>query len=232
MKKIKTIAIIPARGGSKRISKKNIRDFLGSPIIKYSIDAAINSKCFDEVMVSTDDQEIAKVAKSIGAKIPFMRSTKNSADKSTLADVILEVLKEYKKIDKLFDNICCILPTAPFVTGCTLKKAFEVFERSDANALIPVVSYSYPIQRAFRKRNDKLELIWPENEKINSQDIETTYHDCGQFYLLKTASFLKEKRIFAKDSVPFILNESEVQDIDNEEDWRIAELKYKIQKQV
>ncbi|MCX6809666.1 MAG: pseudaminic acid cytidylyltransferase [Candidatus Berkelbacteria bacterium] len=227
---MKNLAIIPARGGSKRIPRKNIRDFLGFPIIKYSIDAAIKSKCFDEVMVSTDDREIAEVAILYGAKIPFMRSDKNSDDKSTLTDVLLEVVGEYKMIGKNFGCICCILPASPLINAKQIKDSFNILKTNNADALIPVVQYGYPIQRAFRIKNDKLKMICPENINKNSQNLELTYHDCGQFYILKTANFLKEKKIFAKKSVPFVMNELQVQDIDNEDDWKIAEFKYKINK--
>lgn len=228
---MKNLAIIPARGGSKRIPRKNIKDFLGSPIIKYSIDAAIGSGCFDEVMVSTDDKEIAQIAKSFGAKIPFLRAAESSTDKSILLEVIIEVLKDYKKIGKTFDNVCLILSTAPFVTPKTLKNACDVFLNSSADTLIPVVAYGYPIERALTIKDGRLKMIKSENVDKNSQEFTSCYHDAGQFYFLNVKNFLKEKRIFAKNSVPFILDELQVQDIDNEEDWKIAEFKYKIQKE-
>ena len=223
----KNLAIIPARGGSKRIPRKNIKNFLGSPIIKYSIEAALQSGCFDEVMVSTDDQQITAVARLHGANIPFLRSAQNSQDKAILVDVIIEVLSKYKKIGKDFDYICCLLPTAPFITSEQLKKGLKIIKQSGASSVIPVVKFGYPIQRAFEIKNDRLKMIWPENTHKNSQDLIPAYHDSGQFYWLKVDRFLKQKEIFSSDAVAMVLPESEVQDIDNIEDWKIAESKYK-----
>ena len=174
---MRTIAIITARGGSKRIPRKNIRDFCGSPIISYSIDAAINSNIFTEVMVSTDDEEIAKIALENRAQVPFYRSSKNSDDYSTTADVLIEVLSEYEKKGLKFDYLCCIYPTAPFVTSEKLKLAFEKMINEKADALIPVVRFSYPPQRAFIIENDKLIYKYPENVFKRSQDLESYYHD-------------------------------------------------------
>jgi len=226
----KTIAIITARGGSKRIPRKNIKPFLGYPIIKYSIDAALNAECFDEVMVSTDDEEIADTAVRLGAKIPFMRSDATSNDFSMTADVIEEVLNEYGKRNQRFDYACCIYPTAPFISPERLKKGFELLKETGADSVIPVVRFSYPIQRALKVENGRLLMMWPENLNKRSQDLTPAYHDVGQFYWLKVESFLKEKVLFGKYTVPLEVPESEVQDIDNEEDWKIAEMKYRILK--
>lgn len=227
MSKEKNITIIPARGGSKRIPRKNIKDFLGKPIIAYSIEAALQSELFNEVMVSTDNEEIAEVAKKYGAKIPFMRSKKNADDFATTADVLIEVLTEYKKHNRDFEYMCCIYPTAPFVTDQKLIDSFNLMIEKGADSVIPVVKFSYPIQRAFRI-NDKnqLEYIWPENINKRSQDLEPFYHDAGQFYWYKVDSFLSKKSLDELVKIPFILKETEVQDIDNEEDWKIAKLKY------
>ncbi len=223
----KKIAIIPARGGSKRIPRKNIKDFLGKPIIAYSIEAAINSGLFDEIMVSTDDSDIAKVAQDYGAKIPFMRSERNSDDFATTADVILEVLAEYEKLGKKFDYFCCIYPTAPFTSSDKLKNAFKLLTDEQSDSVIPVVQFSYPIQRAFKINNNmELKYISPENINKRSQDLETAYHDAGQFYWARTETFLKEKTLACGKTKPFILKESEVQDIDNEYDWELAEIKF------
>jgi N-acylneuraminate cytidylyltransferase len=224
----KSVAIITARGGSKRIPRKNIRPFLGSPIIKYSIEAAIKSGCFDEVMVSTDDMEIADVALSFGASIPFMRSAKNSDDYSTTADVIAEVINEYKKSGKTFEHLCCIYPTAPFVTAEKLKNAMSMLLKEGADCVLPVVRYSYPIQRSLKIENGKAYMLWPENYLARSQDLTPVYHDCGQFYCMKTTSLLEQMKLFAVNTIPLITPEEEVQDIDNEEDWKLAEIKYKI----
>ena len=225
----KKIAIITARSGSKRIPNKNIRNFNGKPIIAYSIETALNSKIFDEVMVSTDSQEIAQIAKKFGAKVPFLRSIENSDDFSSSADVIYEVLNDYKKINQIFDIVCCIYPTAVFINEKKLKTGLEKIENNDFDSLIPVVKFSYPIQRALKINNkNNIEFAWPENLNKRSQDLEPMYHDCGQFYFLKTNKFLENKKIFGDKSTFIEIAESEVQDIDNEEDWNFAEIKYKI----
>ena len=223
------LAIITARGGSKRIPRKNIKSFLGHPIIKYSIDAAIKSHCFKEVMVSTDNKEIAKISIKLGAKVPFFRSAKNSDDHATTADVIGEVLLEYEKLNKTFEYACCIYPTAPFITAEKLKKGLKEIKKAKAEAAIPVVRYSYPIQRALKiEKNGLLKMIEPKNMFKMSCDFIPTFHDCGQFYWLKVSTFLRRKEVFARRSVAIEVPESEVQDIDVEEDWKVAEIKYKI----
>ncbi len=226
----KSIAIITARGGSKRIPRKNIREFCGMPIISYSIKAALESGCFDEVMVSTDDEEIANLAKNLGAQVPFLRSQKNSDDFSTTADVLTEVLETYQNQGREFDFTCCIYPTAVFVTAEKLQKAYQIFIATEADSLIPVVKFSYPIQRALKVEDDLLKFFWPENIQKRSQDLEQAYHDCGQFYFLKSAALLASGNIFTANSIPFEINETESQDIDTQMDWELAEIKYKILK--
>ncbi|MBN2572862.1 MAG: pseudaminic acid cytidylyltransferase [Ignavibacteriales bacterium] len=226
---MKNIAIIPARGGSKRIPRKNIKDFLGKPIIAYSIEAALGSEIFDEVMVSTDDTEIAEIAKKYGASVPFFRSIENSNDYATTSLVLIEVLNQYQKINRNFDYLCCIYPTALFVNKCKIQEAFKIMLEKESDSIIPVVKFSYPVQRSFRlNKNGILEYIWTENIAKRSQDLEPIYHDAGQFYWCKVKSFLKDKTVITKNNFPFILEQTEVQDIDTEEDWKIAELKYKI----
>lgn len=220
------LAIITARGGSKRIPRKNIKDFLGFPIIKYSIDAALQSGCFDEVMVSTDDLEIADIARSLGAQVPFMRSKDNSDDFSTTPDVIDEVLECYEKIGRVFDNCCCIYPTAPFVTAEKLKLAYEKLVRTGAKSVVPVVKFGFPILRSFKIEDGLVKMNWPEYVRVRSQDIPPAYHDCGQFYFLEADSFRIEKKLFPDFTVPLEIPELEVQDIDSEEDWELAEMKY------
>ena len=222
----KSIAIITARGGSKRIPRKNIKNFLGKPIIAYSIEAAIGSGSFDEVMVSTDDKEIAEIAMSLGAKVPFMRSEKNSDDYSTTADVIREVVLEYRKNGSDYDTLCCIYPTAPFVTASKLREAMKMLSETKADCVLPVVKYSYPIQRSLKIENGKVLMNWPENYFARSQDLTPVYHDCGQFYCMNTESLLSQMKLFAEHTLPIITSEEEVQDIDNEEDWKLAEIKY------
>lgn len=223
------IAIITARGGSKRIPRKNIREFCGHPIIKYSIEAAISSKSFDEVMVSTDDKEIAEIARKYGAKVPFLRSKENSDDYSGTVDVLLEVINEYKKIGKCFDYLCCIYPTAPFITAKKLTSSIKLLqENKDCDCIIPVVKYSYPIQRSLKIDNGKLKMNWPENYSKRSQDLEDAYHDSGQFYITKTQQLLENKTLFSMNAIPVTISETEAQDIDNEEDWKIAEIKFRV----
>lgn len=222
------LAIIPARAGSKRIPKKCIKSFCDQPIIKYSIDAALQSECFTEVIVSTDDQEFARISKEFGANVPFLRSEKNSDDYSMLADVIEEVLLEYKKIGKTFKYFCCILSTAPFISSKRILQGLQTLIQSGADSVVPIVQFSYPIQRSLKITDGKLKMFWPENYNVRSQDAEPAYHDVGQFYWMKVDSFLKQKVLFAKHSVPLIIPEMEVQDIDTFSDWEIAELKYKM----
>lgn len=228
---MKKLAIITARGGSKRIPRKNIKDFLGKPIIAYSIEAALASGEFDEVMVSTDDEEIASIAREYGAKVPFLRSEKTSNDFASTTDVIIEVLDEYKKRGTDYEIAACIYPTAPFVTGDKLKTAVKKLEESDADTLIPVVNFSYPPQRALVINDGKLIFRKPEYMQSRSQDLEPWYHDVGQFYLLRTEAFRKNLALMAGNILPLVVSELEVQDIDNETDWKIAEMKYKIIKE-
>ncbi len=222
-----SIAIITARGGSKRIPRKNIKEFLGKPIIAYSIEAALESGVFDEVMVSTDDEEIAEISKKYGAKVPFFRSEATSNDFATTADVLAEVIEKYKETGLFFDTVCCIYPTAPFITADKLKAAIESFKNSDADALVPVVRFGFPPQRGFVISDGSLKFQYPEYAFARSQDLEPIYHDCGQFYIFKTEAFAKEKKLVMNKTIPFIISEMEVQDIDNETDWLIAEEKYK-----
>ena len=191
---INNICIITARGGSKRIPKKNIKEFMGKPMIAYAIDAAIKSNLFDEIMVSTDDNEIAEVAKKLGAKVPFMRSEKTANDYATTADVLYEVINEYKKRGKVFEEFCCIYPCVPFLNGDILNSAYKEFKKLNADRLIPVVKYSHPIQRAMKvSKEGFLEYREPENEFKRTQDLEPMYHDVGMFYFYKTEKMNSDK---------------------------------------
>ncbi len=229
-----SIAIITARGGSKRIPRKNIKNFCGRPIISYSIEAAKISGLFDEVMVSTDDKEIATVAQQYGANIPFMRSEKNADDYATTADVLQEVLLEYEKRGKLFDVMCCLYPTAPFVTAKRLQEAYTIFIEKHAEEVVPVVQFSYPPQRGFILKNGILSYAHPQYIRARSQDLAPLYHDAGQFYFYDIKAFIKgvennsEMGAYTLQTFPLLLNEIEVQDIDNLSDWTLAELKYRI----
>jgi len=225
----KTIAIITARGGSKRIPHKNIKEFFGQPMIKYAIDAALGSKIFDTVMVSTEDEEIAQIARQYGVEVPFMRSEATSNDFATTLDVLFEVMNQYKKDDIEFDSLCCIYPCVPFLTGDILVKAYNVFTENDIDVLMPVVRFSYPIQRALRINNaGLLEYAHPEYVSSRSQDLEPMYHDVGMFYFYKTNSLSNK----SKKIVHFEIKESEIQDIDTDEDWYNAEMKYRIIREI
>ena len=221
-------AIITARGGSKRIPRKNIRNFCGKPMIAYSIEAALGSGIFDEVMVSTDSREIADVAEEYGASVPFLRSAKTSGDYATTADVLLEVLSEYERVGQDFTYMACIYPTAPFVTAEKLRNAFQLLEDSKACAVMPVVPYSFPPQRGMFVRSGKLEYCYPENVQKRSQDLEQVYHDCGQFYFYRTDEYRACGGRMDRKYVPMVMPEMEVQDIDNLSDWELAEMKYKL----
>lgn len=222
------VAIITARGGSKRIPRKNIKDFLGRPIIEYSIKAALEAGIFDEVMVSTDDEEIAEIAKNAGAKVPFMRSEDTANDFATTADVIAEVLQQYKTNDVEFDYVCCIYPTAPFVTAKCLKEAMELLMNGNSDSVVPVVKFGFPPQRGVIIQDGRVSFKWPEFALARSQDLESMYHDCGQFYCLNIESFEKQKCLVMANTMPYIREEKEVQDIDTMEDWYLAEIKYRM----
>lgn len=225
---MKTVAIITARGGSKRIPGKNIREFCGKPIIAYSIEAALASGIFDVVMVSTDDERIAETARKYGAEAPFMRSKETSDDFATTNDVLLEVLETYEKHGICFDIACCMYPTAPFVTAEKLKDAVGRLMDSDADTLIPVVAFSYPPQRAMVVREGRLVFEYPEYLDSRSQDLEPHFHDAGQFYVFRTGAFRKNRRLMVGNILPYEISELEVQDIDSRTDWEIAEMKYRL----
>lgn len=222
---MRNIAIIPARGGSKRIPGKNIKEFLGKPILAYSIEAALQSGIFDEVMVSTDDEEIAAVARKYGAKVPFLRSAETANDYAPLAAVIDEVIGKYRENDDEYDYFCCLLSTAPFVKPEDLVGAYETLKGSDFDTIRPVVRFDYPIQRAFRMAADGCVTFFnPEYAGTRSQDLEPAFHDAGLFYMGKFAKGLHDDLRRAG----FVISSDKCQDIDTEEDWRIAEIKYKL----
>lgn len=222
------IAIITARGGSKRIPRKNIKEFCGKPILAYSIEAALQSGVFDKVMVSTDDQEIAQIAEQYGAQVPFFRSEKTANDYATTNDVLLEVLEELEKLGEVYELACCIYPTAPFVTADKLREAVRLLTESDADTLIPVVTFSYPPQRAMIVKEERLVFEQPQYLNSRSQDLEPHYHDVGQFYVFRTDPFQVNRMMMVGNILPLIVSELEVQDIDNETDWKIAEMKYRL----
>ena len=223
----KNLAIITARGGSKRIPRKNIKPFCGKPILCYSIEAALSSGVFDEVMVSTDDEEIAQVAKQAGAKVPFFRSAETADDYASTDDVIMEVIKAYQQIGQHFDSFCCIYPTAPFLSSERLRSAMELLKEADS--VMPVVPFSYPPQRGLIVNGAGfVERQFPEYATARSQDLPKIYHDCGQFYACRTDAFLAAGTTDVERLLPLVLTELEVQDIDTMEDWELAELKYRM----
>lgn len=222
----RSVAIITARGGSKRIPRKNIKLFRDKPIIAYSIEAALMSGLFDYVMVSTDDEEIAEIAEKHGAKVPFLRSKKTSDDYTGTADVVIEVLNDLLKSGQSFDYACCVYPTAPLITIQTITDAYNTLIDNDFDSVFPVCQFSYPIKRGLEIKNSKVSMIWPENLNMRSQDLPPAYHDAGQFYWLNVSRFLEQKKLFTENSGSIILDEMAVQDIDNDTDWKIAELKH------
>lgn len=225
---MKKLAIIPARGGSKRIERKNIKPFLGKPIISFSIETAISSKLFDEIMVSTDDSEIAEISEKLGATIPFFRSKETSTDFATTSEVLTEVLNKYAEMGKKFDYCCCIYPTAPFISVSKLNESLELLQKNSFDSVFPVVKFGYPIFRALQKNDGKINMIWEENLNKRSQDLPAAFHDAGQFYWFDVEKFLTKKAMFTDNSGAIELSELEVQDIDNEVDWKLAELKYQL----
>ena len=228
---MKNIAIITARGGSKRIPKKNIKEFCGKPIMAYSIEAALNSGMFETVMVSTDSVEIADVGRQYGAEIPFMRSEATANDYADTTDVLSEVISVYKKLGKEYKAFCCIYPTAPFVTAEKLRESYEMLQADDVCNVIPMVPFSFPPQRGMKKNGKFIVPAYPEHINKRSQDLDEILHDCGQFYWCKTEAFLKNPDILGNQTVPYLVPETEVQDIDNFSDWELAEMKYRYMKE-
>lgn len=223
-----TIAIIPARGGSKRIPRKNIRSFLGRPILAYSIDAARQSGLFTEVMVSTDDPEIADVARHYGASVPFLRQPQTATDVATTADVLTEVLNQYAGQRTSFRHACCLYPTAPFVTADLLKEAFSLLTETPFDTVYPIQPFSFPVQRAVVLRNGRVQWLQPEHALTRSQDLEPAYHDAGQFYFFDVAAFQANKHLITNNSGGLIIPEMAAHDIDTEADWQVAEFKYRL----
>lgn len=222
--KANTICIIPARGGSKRIPGKNIKNFCGKPILAYSIKNARSSGLCDRVIVSTDSEKIQSVAEKYGGEVPKLRSKENSDDHATLTDVLWELEPVWSN----YNHILLLLPTAPLIESETIKMAFEEYISNNADTLVPVTTFSFAIQRAFIIDSGKLKLREPDHEMTRSQDLENFYHDIGAFYIINTSKFRENKTIYGKKAIPFIMNELQCQDIDTLSDWKIAELKYKL----
>ena len=225
----KSICIIPARGGSKRIPRKNMKLFRKKPIILWSINAAKYSGSFDEIMVSTDDKNIAEYAKKNGANVPFMRTKSNSDDKATTSDVLLEVLKNYNNLGKKFDLACCLYPTAPFTTSKIIFDGKLKLIKSKFNVMMPITSLNPQIWRSFnRKKNGLIKLNFPKNINTRSQDLPISYIDVGQWYWFWVKPFLKTKSLIGNKTGSIVISNDYAQDIETEEDWKEAVRKHKI----
>ena len=222
------IAIIPARGGSKRIPKKNIKDFCGKPIIAYSIETALQSKLFDKVIVSTDDVDIANIAKQWGAEIPFLRPQEIANDHAPIMDVVQHAIQWFHDADMQINTACCLFATSPFARREDLHAAKNLLA-NDASYVFSATEFSFPIMRSFRlTKENRVQMFWPENLNVRSQDLEKAYHDAGMFYFGHARSFLRGSPIFAEHSIPFILPHYRVQDIDTMDDWFRAEKYYQL----
>ena len=225
------VAIIPARGGSKRIPRKNIKAFHGKPMIAYSIEAAIASGCFDKVIVSTDDTEIAAVAEAHGAHVPFLRPADISDDYATTMDVMAHAIHWCQNEGWDIDAVCCLYATAPFVLPRDLQHGYALLQGEGVQFAFSATSFPFPIQRAIKLDSDgSVSMFAPENEQVRSQDLEEAYHDAGQFYWGKTRAFLEKYSIFSPHSKAVLLPRNRVQDIDTPEDWELAESLFSVLK--
>ena len=219
------IAVIPARGGSKRIPRKNIKEFFGKPMIAWSIEAAISSNLFDQIVVSTDDQEIAKIAESLGANVPFIRPEKISDDFATTTDVIAHAVQWMIEENYSVEAVCCIYATAPFIRVSDLQESYKIFNSGDWEYVFTATDFAAPIFRSFKKNQENgLEMFYPEFFDTRSQDLPEALHDAGQFYWGKPSAWLDGKRIFDQHSTALIIPRFRAQDIDTDADWIRAEL--------
>lgn len=224
------LAVIPARGGSKRIPRKNIKPFCGKPMLAWSVEAAIQSGCFDHVIVSTDDAEIAEVARQCGAQVPFMRPATLSDDHTGTTAVIAHAINWFAGQGQKPEQVCCIYATAPFVSAVDLCRGLSVLTDSGADYAFSVTSYAFPIQRAIRITDaGRIDMFNPEHFNTRSQDLDEAYHDAGQFYWGQADAWLQNKMIFSEGSSPIKLPRHRVQDIDTPEDWLRAEWLFKAQ---
>ena len=227
------VCIIPARGGSKRIPKKNIKYFCGKPMIEWSILTAIKSDCFDKIIVSTDSEEIAEISKKIGAEVPFLRPNNISDDHTGTIPVISHAINFINDHFSKVDYACCIYATAPFVEASFIQEGFKKIKEENANYSFSATSYPFPIQRAIKiTSQNRSQMFFPENFNTRSQDLENSFHDAGQFYWGKASSWLENKRIFDDNSIPIIIPRYKVQDIDDQEDWERAEIIFELIKKI
>ena len=223
------ICVIPARGGSKRIPRKNIKEFNGKPIIAYSIEAALKSNCFSQVIVSTDDDEISEVAKKYGALVPFVRPDELSNDYAGTIPVIKHAIEWMEDNNNYIENVCCLYATAPFIQSKIISKAYQQLQDSNSDYCFSVTSFSFPIQRAIKiVQGGKVNMFYPEHFNTRSQDLEEAYHDAGQFYWGKAQAFKDESPLFSEVATPYVLPRYLVQDIDTMEDWIRAEAMHKV----
>jgi len=223
------IAIIPARGGSKRIPRKNIKQFCGQPMIAWSIQAAIDSGCFDRVLVSTDDDEIAAVALKYGAEVPFLRPAELADDYCATVPVIQHAIQWLEHRNERLEFICCLYATAPFIQAADLKLGYQTLANEKCDFAFSVTHFDFPIQRGLWLTGDnRIEMIQPENMLTRSQDLQEAFHDAGQFYWGVKSAWLSGKDIFGEESTPIILPSHRVQDIDTQEDWLRAEMMFRI----
>ena len=219
------VAVIPARGGSKRIPRKNIKLFCGTPMIGWSIKAAQSSKLFDKIVVSTDDEEIADIAIKFGAEVPFMRPDNLAGDYTATGPVVAHAVEWYAKLGIDLSHVCCIYATAPFVRGSDLSKGYDILTRESCQFSLSVTSFASPIQRALVLTKDgRVEMRDTNQFHKRSQDLQEAYHDAGQFYWGTKDAWMSGEPIFGLNSRPVILPRSRVQDIDTMEDWEQAEL--------
>lgn len=226
------LAVIPARGGSKRIPRKNIKDFCGKPIIAWSIETAIKSGCFDRVIVSTDDEKIAAVAREWGAEVPFVRPKELSDDYVGTTAVVRHAIEWFTDQGVVFEYVCCIYATAPFIIEKDIQQGFEILKNSGSYYTFTVTSYPFPIQRAVKiTNNGRLEMFQPEHCTTRSQDLEEAYHDAGQFYWGISEAWVEEQPLFSLQAAPIILPRHRVQDIDTFEDWVRAEFMFRLLQQ-
>ena len=218
------LCVIPARGGSKRIPRKNIKEFFGKPMIAWSIEAALESKCFDRILVSTDDAEVAAISKKYGAEVPFMRPAELADDYTGTTEVVMHAVQWQNEHSETADNVCCIYATAPFLKAKDINIGLDLLLSSKVDFTVSISSYSFPIQRALRITNDqRVEMFHPEQFDVRSQDLEEAWHDAGQFYWGRATAWLRGKAIFKSDAKPVVLPRHRVQDIDTWEDWKRAE---------
>jgi len=226
------LCVIPARGGSKRIPRKNIKEFCGKAMIGYSIEVAIASQCFDQIVVSTDDAEIAEIAKSFGASVPFMRPDELANDYTATVPVIKHAIEWFDNQGQSVSEVCCLYATAPFVQVDAIRKAYKQMKQERSDYCFTVTSFAFPIQRAINITvENRINMLYPEHLETRSQDLEDAYHDAGQFYWGKSEAFRQQKPLLSKYASPYILSRHLVQDIDTLEDWTRAELMYKVMQQ-